>query len=476
MEANASRGRGRAGQILSVAVSILGAGAALAMAFYFADALLSGEKTALIGLVGVTAVATAAIANQRFGMWLWLALTPFAAILNISMGRGIPDLGLYRMAILSLLVLLIGQVAIGQRRLARPGAIEIAATLYAAGVVLSAGNLGGYQGLIDFLVLPLLVYYIARNLQAGHGDDVGGLLVALGSVGVILGLVTIREQLTGQAFLSPHSYQWVYTAGTRKVTSIFGQPATMAMALSMIAPALFYAVSRARTVGQRLAWGIALAITLLGVFMTYVRGGWLAVVAGLAVMLVMSHRARRYLLPVLVVAVIAVVVFGSGMINQRALVSRFSSDASIAYRLTAWSVSWQIFKMSPLIGIGFGNFEQEAIDLGWVPRLRVGGATAAAPHNMYLHMLTGAGLVGTLPFLALLGLIVARGIRLWRGRDGPGPVYRDLLAWLFGTLLGYILISGTFDALGAQLGNVVAFLVIGTVFGAHEPDLRRTAS
>ncbi len=482
MQARPSSGHSAGGRFLSVAINLLGLIAALALALYLADAMLSGQQELVVAVVGLSFIVLALALNQRVGLWLWIVLTPFAILFRVPMGRSLPDLGLHRVASMLLLGLLIAQVAIGRRRLVRFTWIEVAAALYIFGMALASlnselGKLTAAQTVFDFFVLPLLMYVLGRNLQAGHRDNVTGLLVSLAFVGIVLSLATIHEQLTGVPFLSPHPYTWWYTnSGIRKIVSIFGQPPMMTMTLALIAPALFYGVIQAKNLGTRLLWSGALAITILGNFMVYVRGGWLATAVGLVAMLILSRRARRYLLPFLVVAAFLLMVVGGQLINQRAVEERLASQRPIEYRAQALAVGWTIVKSSPLMGIGLGNFSQAAFDEGWLPRVTANGLPEVSPHNAYLYILLAAGFLGLLPFLAMLGLIGWHAIALWRGTDRRPVIYKDLLALLLATLLAYVTIIGTFDGITVQFANMLVFLIAGIVFGAHEPDPTRIAT
>ena len=187
-------------------------------------------------------------------------------------------------------------------------------------------------------------------------------------------------------------------------------------------------------------------------------------------MLVLSRRARRYLLPGVIVVAILLLLFGGTFINQGAVESRLNSQAPITYRLDAWKVGWELFKKSPLVGLGFDNYIQEAIAAGWAPRIGPGQRPWVSSHNMYLYIGTSAGLVGLVPFVVLLAAIGWRAVALWRSAVRSPAIHKDLLALLLGTLFGYVLIIGTFDGLSAQTANVLMFVIAGTVLGAHEPD------
>ena len=449
-----------------VAVNFLGLAAALGIAGLLARALLEGQWGMVRALVGLAAALMTIALDNRIGLLVWLALAPLDRYLTLSMGSGIPDLGLSRLAPMLLVFLLIAQVATGRRRLARVTPLDVAGGLFILAMIASAPRswmsmFSAAQTLFDTVVIPLLVYLFARTLS-DKPRSVRWLVVAVTLVIVPLALIAGQEQLTGYTVLSPLRYnEWAYGRFSRKVTSVFGAPAIMALTLSVAAPILLYATVQAKKLGHRLVWGGALAIDLLGGFLTYVRGGWLGAVAGMGVLFVLSRRTRRYLPHLLLIALVLAAVLYGPVIDPRALRERVQSEQPIEYRLESLDLAWQFFKKSPVLGIGFDNFGRAAQTAGWMPHELT--FVLPTPHNTYVYILTSAGLVGLLPFLAILGLILGEIFRLWRQ---PGTS-RDLLAMLAGTLIGYGLTIGAFDALNARYANMLFFLIVGTVLGSQ---------
>lgn len=72
-------------------------------------------------------------------------------------------------------------------------------------------------------------------------------------------------------------------------------------------------------------------------------------------------------------------------------------DTSIGQRITFFVNSYEIFKSSPIIGIGTGDFPNEYLKVNQVnsPEVR----TTVQPHNMYMLVLTQLGLVGLLSLM-----------------------------------------------------------------------------
>jgi len=90
------------------------------------------------------------------------------------------------------------------------------------------------------------------------------------------------------------------------------------------------------------------------------------------------------------------------------------------------------------------------------------GLPSVAPHNLFIYVLTSAGVLGLAPLLLLFGLIGWHAIRAWLAARGGA---RGWPAALLGTLAGYLLFANTFDALGAQLANMLFFTLSGAVLG-----------
>ena len=125
-------------------VNIIGLLAAFGVAAWLADKLTAGREFDALAAVVLMAVVVAILARPRFGFLLWITVAPFARIFTLKMGDGLPDLGLNRLAILCALFVIIAQVAVGRRRLARPTAVDWLAVLFVLSMVLSvpASRLG----------------------------------------------------------------------------------------------------------------------------------------------------------------------------------------------------------------------------------------------------------------------------------------------------------------------------------------------
>jgi O-antigen ligase len=105
-------------------------------------------------------------------------------------------------------------------------------------------------------------------------------------------------------------------------------------------------------------------------------------------------------------------------------------------RLCAWHAAWQMFLERPILGLGFGTFEEAFPQYRDPECLGQSGAWTRA-HNSHLELLAGMGLIGLLGGCCLLLIIIFilfRGIRTRR-------TLRPIPVFAFGALLFMLLHS-----------------------------------
>lgn len=450
-------------------VDVLGVASVVIVALFLGDSILAGSVDHAVALVGLAAVVVMAAVVPQAGMLMWLVLAPFWRLFSLEMGRGIPDLSISRVMALVLISLLVAQVAAGRRRLLRLTAVEGWGLAFLAAMTLSisASRLGwasGIQNVFDTVALPILGFFFARNLLHQH-HHLNWMTIALAIIGAVLGFIAAREQLTHQSVLSPVTWRAAYGQFSVKVTSLFGAPAIMAMTLAIPLPLVFLSAARSSRPGAKLAWMGSLGLIIVGLLFTYVRAGWLAAGVGVLTVAILSRKARPLGGALLVVALLVGLGATAGsLLDTRAVEERLASTKPIVYRLEAVRVGLNVAAGSPVFGIGLDNYSEAAIATGWRP-VGARGLPVVAAHNMFIYVLTSGGLLALMPLLLSLAAIALRSLRVWRKGSEDD---RDWAAVSLGVLVAYVLMANTFDALGAQLANLLFFVVQGAIFGATE--------
>ena len=197
---------------------------------------------------------------------------------------------------------------------------------------------------------------------------------------------------------------------------------------------------------QRAVIGVACAVQLAGVAVTFSRGAWLGLGAGILALIVMAHR--RYLAPLVAVGVLgwfAVPQQFTGRLTF-AFSSTYITKSMAAGRLYVWKMSLQHIAAHPLFGLGLGTFGgTSAVTFGY-GRLWV--------DNFYLQLGAEGGLILLVLFLWVL-LRAAKGLVKSHGL-APDPFWRALTAGVFGSFIAVAVANAT--------ASVWETLVVGVGF------------
>jgi len=218
---------------------------------------------------------------------------------------------------------------------------------------------------------------------------------------------------------------------------------------------------------QRIGLGLLALILLAGGLATLTRCVWLGMILSMLLLLWLNLPFRKSIGVTFLVGSLAVMVLAVGWQNLVAFkrdknvsVSEMKESAKLRPMLAA--VAWQIFCEHPIAGVGFGQYKQA--DQGAIAQrtrdLPLDKVRPYHQHNVVLSLLTETGLLGTLPYLALLGVWSRTAMQLWRRIDIPWWLRQTSLLYL--VCLTNYLANGMFqDVALIPLVNSLLFLVAG---------------
>lgn len=179
-------------------------------------------------------------------------------------------------------------------------------------------------------------------------------------------------------------------------TGIFNDPNDLSMVL-----VLGLTICGAGWVGAlgkrlpRVAWLVPAVVCGRALALTHSRGGFLALLTALTVLLVARLGWRRSLPVGAVMVPVLLVAFGGRM-------TRISTEEDTGQdRIQLWSDGIAMFRESPLVGVGYGLYDDRA------------GLVA---HNSYIHCFAELGLLGGAAFFGTLAIPLTRLRQL--GRQG----------------------------------------------------------
>ena len=199
--------------------------------------------------------------------------------------------------------------------------------------------------------------------------------------------------------LSGHSADLTRASGPFSNPNYMGASAAMALAATAgLLATVRSPLARGLVIATAFVMGGAVAISLS-------RGGFIAAVAGLAWLAMSRSRASAIL--AIVAGLVGALVVYPAFVEWR-LVSLTGSASAAAFEATAQSDAGRLagvlaglplFLSSPIVGVGFGNYQALSVQIA-------GNQTAIAAHNWYTNVLAEQGTVGiVLWFLLLLALV-----------------------------------------------------------------------
>ncbi len=256
--------------------------------------------------------------------------------------------------------------------------------------------------------LLLLYPLVAGNV--GDGNRRWRSLVALG-VAASLAAIVAYVQRAGGLSLGP-----IQIAAEHRVS---GTLHTMTFAGVMyVATVVSAALALWEQGRRRWLWLLASAMQFVAVMLTMTRGAWLALAAGLFMVVILVPRRAVLLTAALMLALLIAFSFVYGNDEGRTLsITELLSnpaDRNVGTRLVLWDIAIEMFREHPWLGVGMGDFTDEAEGLLREREVR----TTVDTHNVFLHTLATRGVVGFIPLMAYWVVIL---VVLWRDRSRAAP-------------------------------------------------------
>ena len=329
--------------------------------------------------------------------WPWLYLLPFvlALVAMVVAGRVGPGQPARAAIAYSPLAMLLAACALS--------------TLLSQERMLSVVALGCVAGIVVFWWFSGQMIEDSRLLEATW--IVAALAVLELAVRVILSRL---DEGLDQIPLEVRSVTWL---GKLQIAWVF----------NLVAPFLL-----ARFIADPRRWvslvnGAVWAIVGLANYLLLSRMGLLVfVLATLGVCLLNAPHWRRWIVLMGTAAAGAGIVIANNLRITTFVASTFldrALNSGIDLRLRVWQEAWGMFQAHPIAGIGLGTFDKVAYQMPGTeanPDFQLNGWHA---HNVPLHILTEAGVLGLAAWVFLWYVIVRALVRAWRTGNREQRVY-----------------------------------------------------
>lgn len=431
-------------------------------------------------VIGAAALMVALLLSSTSALILLLVCAPLRALIDVRAPGILPlDAGQIGLALMA-------GVWITHRIAQRKPLLklEITPALIAVGGFVVAGALSGFSAastgvwLNDWLKWVFVFSLMLLVMTDGRWEWI---LFALAMAGIANALVGIWIYFGGSG-----AEHFLISGSNYRAFGTFEQPNPFGGFMGMLAPLLgavgfaylrlawtarHRAASRLR-LAQTAFYGFAAAITSAALVMSWSRGAWLAF--GLAAGVVLVSLPRKLWISAAVVALIVIAGIGAILSGRLpiSITERIGSaftdlvkvsdvrgvavspeNYAVIERLAHWQAAVEMARISPLTGIGLGNYEVVYPQV----RLMAWKFPLGHAHNYYLNVLAETGMIGAAAYGAMWLIMAAL---TWRARRHPDPVASAAAAGLLGSWT-YIAIHSITD----QLYVNYAFLHVGIMFG-----------
>lgn len=391
--------------------------AVLAVVLGIVIAVSVGEFGPLVLIaIPLMLVFIATLGQPELGLVAFIIIT-FTQLSNIGIkSYGFPSLA-QPLAGLLILLILVRITLYGERPLGwvRAGPILMIYVLVWFASLLHAGdfqaaNTAFIGSLKDALGAVIVLYFIQQP------KSLKGAIWALIIAGLFMGAVSVFQALTrtfGNTYFGFGGWQAQNTGGVtrNRLSGPYDNPNAYAQVLIVIVPLALDRVWHERNFFLRILAGAAVTVSVLTIFFTYSRGGFLSLLFALGVLLALR---RPNFFPLVITFALA---FGLLQFLPDTYTSRITTllqfsptqssqvtDLSFVGRTSENIAAWRMFLDHPILGVGLGNFRDNYQDysreLG-LDRRR----TVRSPASLYLELLSEQGIVGIVIFIFLLSLI-----------------------------------------------------------------------
>ena len=269
-----------------------------------------------------------------------------------------------------------------------------------ASVYWSAFGYGGntLQILFTNIFMPLLVAIIAVNIFQDR-DKIHLFIKHMLIAAFFLSLISMCQMVLGLLA----GQEAIRTTGT------FSKPNGFAMYLVMIIPLALYAVDNELI---SVTAGRVISIMLTGgILCTVSRKGIATMVFAFLVYNILKKRYRQVVFSLIGFVILAVTLAGFSTISGRFDSGKVDKEIKGKWALTV--AGWDMFKSSPIIGLGFKGFKSK-----YGEYFRYSSKRNYDAHNIYITLLSDYGLIGFLSFMGVLIFPLMRARNILRQTDG----------------------------------------------------------
>lgn len=248
-----------------------------------------------------------------------------------------------------------------------------------------------------WILAPMIYFVMARSVFREKPSMILWALRALLVSGMVLSIMALQQVITGE-YLTPDL----------RASGPFESANYLALYLGPLVVYSGMAFLESRNKGDQFLLGVGFFLGMLALFFTKSYAGFIAVMAGFSLALLLWVRqkgSRAFWATFSVMALVGVILVGSQLGTEKfTQFLDFAGRSSSSVRIQIYEISAHLIFQNPIFGIGLGQFEQqyqavavevlEAAPFEW---------NMLHPHNIFLAFWLNMGLLGLGAFVWMTG-------------------------------------------------------------------------
>lgn len=320
----------------------------------------------------------------------------------------------------------------------------------------------GISLLIDGVLLLHLLAFIA--LVAGTSlEELEGLFKLLNTIAIFVCIYGIYQYLTGDLVISK---SWTDQSTFGKLVRVYSTMRNPNIFAGYLVFNLSYASAYLMQKKSDIYTSINIVLSFICLIITYSRGGFLAFIAAMLVIMVLHKKWKM----VFCLVVMSVLYYSFNMIGDinRADLGLINTDGSSLYRVEIWKASFDLFLKNIAFGSGLGSVMK---CLGYSSDKLKG--FIAHSHNIPIHLLAETGLVGLGIFTAIIADSIKKFIGYWKEYKNSPYSY---IAVGFAASIVALLVHGMVDCVIFVPTRSIVFLIYLSLFPILRYNMKKHAA
>lgn len=243
------------------------------------------------------------------------------------------------------------------------------------------------------------------------------------------------QYLTGSYETTTWTDTQLFSDISGRIYSTFQNPNVFGEYLLFLIPISIAMFLISKNKFHKVVYGGCVLASLACLILTYSRGCWLGLIAGMGLFLLLLYK--KTLIPLFFLAPFSIFVIPQNIINRFLSIGNLK-DGSTAFRVYVWRGTVDMLKKLWPTGAGLGNY---SFEVSYAPFAYM-DIMAPHSHSLYFHLLSETGLFGFLVFVLLAYFILRQLFLVYKH-----PKSREMQILAIALVSGFVsfLIQGFFD-------------------------------